>query len=420
MTGKNQTAWKQLDDKYGITQVVESDKVFTLDVEQIREFREPRLLTKVDSRETQPEFLTENGLGILPLSRSRFLIAHINTFADVPKELGVAPVQVTVPELVGLTSGPKSETTSVLRALHSGALNHFLGEELQITTFGRMGTGTFQFGVDGIPHPVEVNGAQIEIDAGLECGRSLCLVEAKNRIPDTFNLRQIYYPYRTWGNLSKRTHEIRNVFMGVEGDELLLLEYAFEDPKVMTSSKVIKSERYQLMSSRTRKFNVRRATESPLIPVEAADVPLPQADSASRILTIINLANDLGGLISKDDVVDSEMFDVRQAGYYPNAAVYLGYFDRMSGGFFTLSQLGSKISQRSTSEQIEDIKWRLCGEEFTRTAIFALLGREDARTAVEMAIGESQRWGTLSRSTIERRAQTFISWAKWVLRGSDF
>jgi hypothetical protein len=45
MTGKNETAWKQLDDKYGIAQVVESDKVFTLDVEQIREFREPRLLT---------------------------------------------------------------------------------------------------------------------------------------------------------------------------------------------------------------------------------------------------------------------------------------------------------------------------------------------------------------------------------------
>jgi hypothetical protein len=420
MTGKNETAWKQLDDKYGIAQVVESDKVFTLDVEQIREFREPRLLTKVDSQETQPEFLTENGLGILPLSRSRFLIARIDTFAKVPNMPDGAAVQVTVPDLVGLTSGPKSETTSVLRALHSGALSQFLGEDLQITTFGRMGTGSFKFGIDGVSYPIEVNGAQIEIDAGLESGRSLCLVEAKNRIPATFNLRQIYYPFRTWGNLSERTHEIRNVFMGVEGDELLLLEYRFEDPNVMTSSTVIKSERYQLMSSETKKFDVREATAAPLIPVDADDVPLPQADSASRILTIINLANDLGGFVSKDDVVDSEMFDVRQAGYYPNAAVYLGYFDRLPGGLFQLSQPGVKIAQRSTSAQIEDIKRRLCGDEFTRTAIIALLGRGDAKGAVEKAIRDSQRWGALSRSTVERRAQTFISWAKWVLRGADF
>ena len=420
MTGKNETAWKQLDDKYEIAQVVESDKFFTLDVEQIREFREPRLLTKVDSRETQPKFLTENGLGILPLSRSRFLIAQIDTFAEVPDAPAGDAVQMTVPDLVGLTSGPKSETTSVLRALHSGALSHFLGEDLKITTFGRMGTGSFKFGIDGLPHPVEVNGAQIEIDAGLESGRSLCLVEAKNRIPTTFNLRQIFYPFRTWGNLSERTHEIRNVFMGVEGDELLLLEYQFENPDVMTSSKVIKSERYQLMSSEAKKFDVREATAAQLIRVKADDVPLPQADSASRILTIINLANDLGGYISKDDVVDSELFDIRQAGYYPNAAVYLGYFERVPGGLFRLSQSGVKIAQRSTSAQIDGLKWRLCGDEFTRKAILALLSHDDAKGRVESAIRGSRRWGVLSHSTVERRAQTFVSWAKWVLRGSDF
>jgi hypothetical protein len=420
VTGKNQSAWEKLDDKYGIAQVIESDKVFNLDVEQIREFREPRLLTKVDSRETQPEFLTKNDLGILPLSRSQFLVAKIDTFATVPRSSQDDLKPVTVPDLVGLTAGPKSETTSVLRALHSGALSDFLGEELDITTFGRMGTGSFQFEIAGVPYPVQVNGAQIEVDAGLESGSSLCLVEAKNRIPNTFNLRQLYYPYRTWDNLSAPSHSIRNVFMGVEGDELLILEYAFEDPRVLTSSRVVKSQRYQLVNDLSRSFNVRDALTRPTTPPASTLVPLPQANTVSRIVTIVNLANELGGTVSKDEIVDSELFDIRQAGYYPNAAIYLGYLESIGNGSFRLSPTGQKLALRTTAQQLVDLKLRLTGDEFVRGAITSLLNNRDAQRHLEDLIQTSARWGDLESSTIHRREQTFVAWAKWVLRGADF
>ena len=48
--GQNDTAWEELFDKYNILFNIEKDGKYLISANQIKEFREPRLMTKFDHK----------------------------------------------------------------------------------------------------------------------------------------------------------------------------------------------------------------------------------------------------------------------------------------------------------------------------------------------------------------------------------
>ena len=78
-------------------------------------------------------------------------------------------------------------------------------DDITLTIRGRSGTSKFDFDFHGGErvHRIEVDRAQIEVDAGFE-GKNVWLVEAKIGEPEDFLVRQLYYPWRVWRELTTK------------------------------------------------------------------------------------------------------------------------------------------------------------------------------------------------------------------------
>lgn len=66
---KDNTAWLKLFDKYNVLPSIDKEGVFEISASQIKEFREPRLMTKFDHRSNLPEIFNQYDLSILPITR---------------------------------------------------------------------------------------------------------------------------------------------------------------------------------------------------------------------------------------------------------------------------------------------------------------------------------------------------------------
>lgn len=82
--GLNDTAWERLFDKYHILDKIEHQGQFAISAAQIKEFREPRLMTKFDHKINLPEIFAENHLSILPVTRGDYVIS---TIIDMSKKV---------------------------------------------------------------------------------------------------------------------------------------------------------------------------------------------------------------------------------------------------------------------------------------------------------------------------------------------
>ncbi len=59
---KNDKAWEKLFDKYNILDTVNNEGIYEITASQIKEFREPRLMTKFDHRNNLPILFKNNKL----------------------------------------------------------------------------------------------------------------------------------------------------------------------------------------------------------------------------------------------------------------------------------------------------------------------------------------------------------------------
>jgi hypothetical protein len=66
---KNNEAWNEIFAKYKILEKIGRSELFFIDANQIKEFREPRLMTKFDHQTSLPDMFKKNNLSILPITR---------------------------------------------------------------------------------------------------------------------------------------------------------------------------------------------------------------------------------------------------------------------------------------------------------------------------------------------------------------
>ena len=76
--------WKRIFDKYNIEQKVKSNGLFYITADQIKEFKEPRLMTKFDTRESLPSVFGSK-LAILPVTRGKYVIGEFDLYQDFPE-----------------------------------------------------------------------------------------------------------------------------------------------------------------------------------------------------------------------------------------------------------------------------------------------------------------------------------------------
>lgn len=420
--GKNDTAWARIFEHYDIVNRIENDGMFRITASQIKEYREPRLMAKIDHTINLPKIFRDNRLAILPVSRGDYIISHFNAYHRF-EEINNTIISVSLPEYIQSLeyNSINSESIALNSASASGVLADFLqDEDLVPTVSGRMGSGRFDFDIANIDNDdkynVVVNNSQIEIDAAYEGVNSLALFEAKNDISDDFIIRQIYYPYRLWQ--SKITKPVRPIFLVFSNGIYHLYEYAFEEVGNYNSLVLMSQKNYALEETDINIADIQNILNSVELIQEPNDIPFPQADSFERVINLCELLKERD--LNRNDVTENYDFDIRQTNYYSDAARYLGLIDKSYEGVtpvYSLNNLGRNIlSLNYKKRQIAFCKAILSHKVFNISLRKYLEnGVMPSRAEIVSIMRESNLYNIYKSSTYERRASTIRGWIDWII-----
>lgn len=417
---KNQSAWLELFVEHDILNQVNKHDFFRITSTQINSYRESRLMTKFDNSSQLPKVLSDAKIAILPTSRGSYMLGKFNifhNFEQLPNQVFHYPFHNSFESLD--FNNINSESVAISCAYVSKILEHFVGEELTPTASGRMSSSVFDFLVNSQsskPYKIEVNKAQIEIDAGFECETSFVLIEAKNYISDDFVIRQLYYPFRRWnGVISKK---IRNIYLTYSNGIFELREYQFTNIKDYNSIHLIKSERYSIYHIEINTQTILNFIRTTQFDSEPSDVPFPQADSFERVVNLCELLNS-NEVLSKIEITENFGLTSRQTDYYLNACKYLGLAELgivngQACGYLT--EKGKKIFNNDiNARRLDLIQIIVAKQVFSRSLELYI---NNAALPTKNIIVEIMRKSNLNNvntdSMFERRSSTVLGWINWI------
>ena len=416
--GLNDSAWGKLFEKYDILGEIEQRGHFVVTADQIKEFREPRLMTKFDHKVNLPEIFYKNKLSILPLTRGSYIISSFSAYENFPEPNNniqrvsiPSHIQSLIPQFI------VSEAIALNCAYACGILQDFLeDEELIPTVSGRMSSGAFNFSIDTAYGDKEISvlNSQIEIDAAYEGINYLSLFEAKKELSDDFLVRQLYYPFRTW--YKKISKPVKSVFLTFSNGTFSLYQYCFQDPYNYNSLKLVKQKSY-VIEAKICLADIENILDK-VIEIKEPQISFPQADNMSRIINLAELLYEKP--MTRNEITERYAFDARQTNYYTDAGRYLGLIDKISnknGIVFKLSDKGNHFMQLPYKErQLALASQILAHKPFKEVLkIHLRTGEMPNRNTIINIMKRSNLYNIRADSTYFRRASTIMCWVNWIL-----
>ena len=415
--------WEDIFLDLGIINNINKDGYYKITADDIRNYKEPRLMTKFDYSKQLPKIFKDNELGILPVKNGEYIIGKYNLFKNISntKYEDIVPLKKQLPDYIETIDPDNiySESNALNVALLSGMIEDIIGEEVVETIQGKMRTNGFKFEINGASGPqcITIEKPAMEIDGGYEGKENVVLIEAKNYLPDDFIIRQLYYPYRHW--VDKVNKKVVPIFFGYENGTYNFFVYEFEDLYNYNSLSLKKIKRYIISDDtseeiKLRIFNsIKLEDDCPQI-----DIPFPQADSFSKVIGLLDLVeND----ISAQDAADFYEFDARQGSYYLSAAKYLGLVDG-NYGKYNLTPCGFVTINTDTKTRNENIiSLILKHKVFYFTYKYYLENKELPNKQFIVAlmkkytdIPEFNKDGK-ENEVFNRRASTVRGWVQWII-----
>lgn len=373
--------------------------------------RQPRLMAKHDFSTSRPWIFQRLRLGIVPVSRSEYLVGRFNLYERFPETQRGEVRTLELPAGLDTLSleAVSSEAVALNGASASGMLEDFLGcAPLQATVAGRMSTHGLKVRLPDLGVDVAVDRAQMEIDGGFESLEHLVLVEAKNHLSDDFNIRQLYFPYRRFQQ--RLAKDVVPIYLVYSNGIFHLYRYEFRDPADFRSISLVDSARYALSSSHLdaqAALDIVRAVE----PEPEPAVPFPQANSFERVVNLLELIALQP--LSKAEITQRYDFDPRQADYYANAARYLGLAEPVEDTWEPTERGRRVIEQPQRDARNAALIRALAARRVFREVLELSLARGAVASTAEICAAMDGLG--LSLATSRRRASTVARWAQWVL-----
>src|SRR5208337_2941931 len=345
---QNDAAWEKIFERLPLMPEIERQGyvyVSADDIKKASDKREPRLLAKQDTRNSRPEVFKQNKLSILPVENGKYIIFRdelARTYYPLDKILAEVPAEEYQPtkdyrayESLDVRN-LSSESQAIDFANLVSLLRTFTGEkELNLTIRGRLRSEKFPVTIPGSRHTAEIDGVQIEVDAGFESPEKIYLFEAKLGRVEDFNIRQLYYPFRDWS--CKSSKEIVPLFFVYTNGLFYILQFAFG--KEYGELRLVRSKCFTVNEPAKLPVNLSRLLAETL-PGPEPDVPYPQANDLDKVIDIVTNFHSRS-LSNKPAIADFFDFDERQGDYYLNAGYYLGLLRRVpSSTEFSLTREG--------------------------------------------------------------------------------
>lgn len=427
--GKTNDAWAAIINKYNIIEEIDKNGYYKIDAATIKEYREPRLMSKFDSEDGLPEVFIKNEINILPLSYSSYILGRFKLFKKFPRRTVFKPIPV---QLMDFETIKVTEITSESNAINvlilSKALDDFLNTEENYGTFnGRMGSGPFNYFVDTTTDRqyIESQSVQLEIDGGFENIESVVIMEAKNVVHDDFNIRQLYFPYRLWR--SRVQKPIRLVFSVYNNLMYRLLEYKFNDENDFSSIELIKEAYYTLEDINISVKDIRDViNKTDAIYTDELNNPntrvFPQANSVERYISLLEMIKATEEPMTADDIAEEMEFNKRQSDYYFNMGYYLETLGKQQvenkGVCVFLSKDGQAFLSLNFKGRILKLVEDLSRHSIWKALLLKMVDKENDEPYIETIDNIAKmlldRNIILSETTAKRRASSVRSWLVWL------
>ena len=207
---------------------------------------EPRLLCKMDSIEKRPAIFKQYGIYIISITNDSYLLTRSNIYHSLVYDELVPVQQITKNADSAVLSIGNSETSVIDNLRYSGLFESesYLDEPIK---FGSLLNGRHRCSFDTrlCDEPITVRGSQYETDGCFESANKILLIEGKSGNNRSFNIRQIYYPFRSIYDHTKGKKEIMPIFINTDKAGIIhIWKFTFEDPLVMTSIKCVTYNKY--------------------------------------------------------------------------------------------------------------------------------------------------------------------------------
>jgi len=428
---QNDDAWEKIFEHLPLLSEIDKSGFVYVSAEDIKnasDKREPRLLAKQDTSDLRPKVFRHHKLSMLPVENGKYIIfrdENARTYFPIEKILAEITAEEYKPkkDYRGYQSldvrNLSSESQAIDFANLVSLLKTFTNEkELNLTIRGRQRSAKFSVKIPGTNHSAEVDGVQIEVDAGFESPEKIYIFEAKlGRIED-FNIRQLYYPFKDWS--SRSCKEIIPLFFLYTNGLFYLLEFRFEEE--YGKLQCIRSKCFTVNEPVKLEINLRQLLEEIHIETEP-DVPYPQANDLDKVVDIITNFKS-AGLSNKPAIAEFFDFDERQGDYYLNAGYYLGLLKRVPDTTeFGLTREGEYIARSENRSRrnlllLTQMLKRPSFNEIIR--LFESKNRNLSLLNVDMLAPIIQKNSGLDGSTPRRRASTVMSWLRWMVAGMEF
>lgn len=412
-TSPTAAAWKSLFDKFPIREKTQEHGFFPLTADQIRKTgREPRLMTKFDSRDQRPKLLAQAGLTILPVSNGEYVLLKGDGYATIPPAGRVETYnaeKIADLETIRWQEGIRGESQAIDTLFIASCLRTFAADpDLQLTIRGRLRSSQFRFRFQTDPKRIDINvdRVQIEVDAGFE-GNKIVILEAKFGSVQDFIVRQLYYPYRDLLHSGVKK-EIVPILLVYSNRVYSLYQFEFPNPDL-----------YEIRLVRQANFTLERVRTIPRFADVAPDkgqkiprgVPFPQADDLSKVFDVTDLL--LAGSMRKEEIASEFGVDPRQGDYYGNAAAWLGFTTKKNHQF-VLTDDGLKFTQMDRIDRTSEVARRLRAlPAFAETAEALIKGEVLPQAEIAKTIARNYH---LTGTTPTRRASTVRAWIDWLAR----
>lgn len=407
-------AWARIAVRHRLEERLAQGESVQLSADEIKEVgrREPRLMTKFDTRESRPSLLAR--ATILPVTNGTYVVLPGDGYHDL-HDLPTAkrwPLPRAASDLRTLpwSTGPSSESQALDMALAAGILGDFLSDQrIYLTVRGRRRSPRmeFNFRCEAQVERVIADGVQIEVDSGLE-GEGIHLLEGKLGSRDNFHIRQLYYPLRMWMH-EVRDKDVNAVFMTWSNRRFALRRFTFDPADDYHAIRLAEAVDYVLDEDEELPSLAELLDRTAAEPLPD-EIPFPQADDLRRVIDVVDAVGK--GCRSQTDIARVYDFDKRQADYYGNAAAFLGFLERGRGAF-TLSDTGRRFVVSPLPRRNLLVAERVASLPVFRTALTRLL--EERAMPEHGVVAEliSEATG-LSGATPRRRAATVLSWTEWI------
>jgi hypothetical protein len=406
-------AWQKIFDSLDVKDKIERTGHFRLSANQIKSItaREPRLMTKFDSRKSRPKLLSDNDITILPTTNGEYSLFRGDGYFGLPGPQ--SPESYDASKIARLQTmqwniGIRSEPQAIDTLFMVSALRTFVGDEtLQLTIRGRLRCHKFAFRFKTAVREelVSVDGVQVEVDSGYE-GKKIAIVEAKFGAVDSFIVRQLYYPYR---DLLARgvTKPIVPILLVYSNRIYSLYSFKFDQDDSYQSISLVRQVDYSLEDLKTPPRLADFVTAGRKKP--PAEIPFPQADDLSKVFDLCDFLSY--GPADKDEIGEKFQLDPRQGDYYGNAASWLGLAEKRNSNF-CLTSAGVRFNTLNRTDRLAEIAATLSELSAFAEAIAARTTRQELQND-EIAKLIARHYG-LTGTTPTRRALTVQSWVDYL------